>query len=111
MSPLALRQLEALVSDIRILAASNGTDEQCRERVRRAVSGHLMSGARWTVLSASQGMLRPGPERNLLQQVIRACRQSFALHLPLAASRQGQELDLYALEVKAKELGLSWLGT
>lgn len=106
MSPLALRQLEALVSDIRILAASNGTDEQCRDRVRRAVSGHLMSGARWTVLSGSQGTLRPGPERNLLQQMIRACRQSFdfedrtlcAVVAPLAVKLQsvvhaGQGVD------------------
>lgn len=77
MSPLALRQLEALVRDIRILSASEGNDQECRERVRRAVSGHLMSGARWTVLSASQGTLGAGPERELLQQMIVTCRQTF----------------------------------
>lgn len=77
MSPLALRQLEALVRDIRLLSASEGNDQECRERVRRSVSGHLMSGARWTVLSASQGTLGVGPERELLQQMIVNCRQTF----------------------------------
>lgn len=98
MPPLALRQLDSLVRDIKALCASNEWDLACHERVRLVVSGHLMSGARWTVLSAAQGTLPEGRERELLQRLILACRQSFdfedrtlcAIVVPMAVRLQSE---------------------
>lgn len=77
MSPLALRQLESLANDLRLLAESNEQDQRTFERVRTAVSGYLMSGARWTVLSACEGTLEHEAEKLMLRRMIRACRQRF----------------------------------
>lgn len=96
--PFVLRQIDSLVSDVKALCASSGEDRVGHERVCQAVSGHLMSGARWTVLSAADGTLGPGPERELLRGMMVTCRQSFdfddrtlsAIVVPVAVRLQSE---------------------
>ena len=75
LSPFVLRQIQALRCDVEDLYASQGSDCECERRVRKAISGYLQSGARWTVLSATGGELEPGPKRELLARMIADCRQ------------------------------------
>lgn len=100
MPPLIRRQLHALLCDVRALHASKGADRACDARVRLAVAGHLLSGARWTVLSAAEGMLAAIGERALLRRMMASCSQSFdledrtlcALVVPVAVRLQSRRL-------------------
>jgi hypothetical protein len=77
MPALMQRHSIALRQDVRALHGSRGTDRAVLQRVRRAVSGHLMSGARWSVLSAAVGELGRGPEAQLLERMIQECGERF----------------------------------
>lgn len=101
MPALMLRHSQSLQREVRALHASRGADRAGLDRVRRTVSGHLLSGARWTVLSAASGELGQGPEGALLERLIRECGESFdlgdrtlcAVVAPLAVRLRGMRHD------------------
>ncbi|MBI5718710.1 MAG: NERD domain-containing protein [Burkholderiales bacterium] len=109
LSELELRQIDSLERDIIALHRSQGTNPAREKRVRQTVSGHLQSGARYTVLSAARSGLRHthGSAGDARDKAEREQHWALLSHL-IAECRQTVELEDRTLTAIVAPLAVRW---